>query len=166
MEVAELKFGERLKSLRKICNMTQGELGNELDYGHTAIANYESGKTQPSIEKLIKIAGTFGVSIDYLVGSNTGQEKAQPVEGLGTVLEHYEDLQISKACEELGGLVADLNRYVIDVRMKRPTQKIASKIIERIAGVNNMMYQLEILFGVQEDVTRIEEAETYGLHEE
>ena len=44
--------------------------GEMLNYGYTAIANYESGRNQPSIPDLKKIASIFNVSMDYLLGVN------------------------------------------------------------------------------------------------
>ena len=38
-------FGDRLKSLRKEKNVTQAQIAAILDYGYTAVANYEAGKT-------------------------------------------------------------------------------------------------------------------------
>lgn len=39
-----------------------------MGYGYTAVANYESGRNEPSIDDLIKIADFFQVSMDVLVG--------------------------------------------------------------------------------------------------
>ena len=63
-------FKDRLKMLRKEKKMTQVCLGQMLNYGYTAIANYESGRNNPSIEDLKKIAAIFNVSMDYLLGVN------------------------------------------------------------------------------------------------
>lgn len=62
------KFKETVRFLRKQNRMTQNELGDVLGYGYSAISNYESGRNEPSINNLIKIADYFNVSIDYLVG--------------------------------------------------------------------------------------------------
>ena len=62
-----MEFRERLKVLRKEIGMTQIELGEKLNYGSTAIANYEAGRNQPSIPDLMKIASIFDVSMDYLL---------------------------------------------------------------------------------------------------
>ena len=62
-----MEFRERLKALRKEIGMTQIELGEKLNYGSTAIANYEAGRNQPSIPDLMKIASIFDVSMDYLL---------------------------------------------------------------------------------------------------
>ena len=40
-----MEFRERLKALRKEIGMTQIELGEKLNYGSTAIANYEQAET-------------------------------------------------------------------------------------------------------------------------
>lgn len=65
-----MEFKDRLKALRKEKQITQVKLGEMLNYGYTAIANYESGRNQPSISDLLKIAQIFNVSMDYLLGVN------------------------------------------------------------------------------------------------
>lgn len=65
-----MEFKDRLKILRKEKRLTQVKLGEMLNYGYTAIANYESGRNQPSISDLKKIASIFNVSMDYLLGVN------------------------------------------------------------------------------------------------
>lgn len=65
-----MEFKDRLKILRKERKLTQVRLGEMLNYGYTAIANYESGRNQPSIPDLKKIASIFNVSMDYLLGVN------------------------------------------------------------------------------------------------
>lgn len=65
-----VEFKHRLKMLRKEKKLTQVKLGEMLNYGYTAIANYESGRNQPAIADLKKIASIFDVSLDYLLGVN------------------------------------------------------------------------------------------------
>ncbi|WP_458407190.1 helix-turn-helix domain-containing protein [Anaerotignum sp.] len=62
------RFPERLKELRKSRNISQQKLGAYLNYGYTAIANYESGRNEPSFDTLMKIAVFFDVTVDYLIG--------------------------------------------------------------------------------------------------
>ncbi len=63
-----LQFSERLRMLRKQRGITQAELGKILQYGCTAITNYESGRNQPSLQDVIKLADFFDVSTDFLLG--------------------------------------------------------------------------------------------------
>ena len=62
-----MTFKERLKALRKNKHLTQNELADILNYGATAISNYENGRNQPSIKDLMTIAQFFNVSLDYLL---------------------------------------------------------------------------------------------------
>lgn len=58
----------RIKTLRekKGINMTQAARALQIPY--TTYVNYEKGEREPNAEMLIKIAGFYGVSVDYLIG--------------------------------------------------------------------------------------------------
>ena len=70
-----MKFKERLRCLRKLKGVTQQEVANYLNYGYSAISNYEGGRCEPSISDLIKLANYFGVSVDFLVGNSDTMAK-------------------------------------------------------------------------------------------
>lgn len=72
-----MDFSERLKQLRKERGYKQSVVAHALNYGYTAIANYESGRNQPSINDLIRLAELFDVTVDYLVGASDFSEKSQ-----------------------------------------------------------------------------------------
>ena len=61
-------FSVNLKKYRKQKNLSQYELAKTLHYGCSAIANYESGRNEPSIDSLIKLAEALDVTVDELVG--------------------------------------------------------------------------------------------------
>lgn len=63
----ELTFGERLNDLRNAKMVTQDELAILLEVDRSTISGYENGKSYPSVEKTIKLAHYFAVSIDYLL---------------------------------------------------------------------------------------------------
>ena len=63
-------FATRLRELRKSNNVSQQKLSKYLNFGYTAIANYESGRNQPSLDTVKKIAQYFGVTGDYLIGAS------------------------------------------------------------------------------------------------
>lgn len=65
-----MKFKDVLKKLRKESKTTQAELAAELNYGSSAISNYEKGYNEPSYSDLIKIAVYFDVSLDFLLTGN------------------------------------------------------------------------------------------------
>ena len=61
-------FPKNLKIYRKQKNLSQQDLAKSLNYGYTAIANYESGRNEPSFDDLIKLADTLDVTTDELLG--------------------------------------------------------------------------------------------------
>lgn len=63
-----MTFPERLVKLRKINNITQKQLAENLSLSEVGIQNYESGRRKPAYEVLIALADYFDVSLDYLVG--------------------------------------------------------------------------------------------------
>lgn len=63
-----MKFGDRLKELRKSKELTQAELAKLFSLGESTISFYESNKRTPDYELLKQIADYFNVSIDYLLG--------------------------------------------------------------------------------------------------
>ena len=58
----------RLKPLRKERKFTQEDLGDLVGVSKMRVSDYESGKTEPPLKTLIKIADVFNVSLDWLCG--------------------------------------------------------------------------------------------------
>lgn len=63
-----LNIGERISQLRKQHQLSQDELAKKAGVSRTIVGNYERGTNTPSIEVLLKMARTFNVSVDYLIG--------------------------------------------------------------------------------------------------
>ena len=59
-------FNENLVSLRKLKQMTQEEVAEEIGVTRQALAKWESGETVPDLEKSRLLAELFGVSLDDL----------------------------------------------------------------------------------------------------
>ena len=63
-----IKFSVRLREVRMLRKKTQKETADCLGMQLRSYQLYEQGRTEPSIEKLIKLADFFNVSLDYLLG--------------------------------------------------------------------------------------------------
>lgn len=61
-------FAKNLKFYRKQKKYSQKELAEKLHYGYTAIANYASGRNEPSLDDLIALAKALDVTVDELIG--------------------------------------------------------------------------------------------------
>lgn len=61
-------LGNKIKELRKLKDITQGEMSRDLNIKVSTLSNYETGYSSPDSETLVKIADYFNVSTDYLLG--------------------------------------------------------------------------------------------------
>lgn len=62
-------FGDNLVRFRKENNMSQELLAEMLDVTRQSVAKWESGRSYPEADKLIKLGSVFKVSIDKLLKS-------------------------------------------------------------------------------------------------
>ena len=69
----------KLLELRKNEKLTQEELAKKIDVTQKTYANYEIGKTEPTIDTLCKLADYFGVTVDYLIDHKTYQLQLPPL---------------------------------------------------------------------------------------
>lgn len=67
-------FAETLKELRRSRNLNQKQFAKAVFITPSAVSQYETGRTMPSRETMERIAGFFGVSTDYLMGTSTVAE--------------------------------------------------------------------------------------------
>ena len=63
-----MDFGTQLRQLRNGQKLTQQQLADRLGVAKSVVSYYESGDRFPSYDVLIKIATTFHVTTDFLLG--------------------------------------------------------------------------------------------------
>lgn len=63
-----MDFGAKLKELRTQAGLTQLQLGTLIGVTKSVISFYELQERTPSPDVLIKLAGVFHVTTDYLLG--------------------------------------------------------------------------------------------------
>ena len=75
LKILELFFGgifmeyyQRLKDLREDHDLTQQDIANLLQTTREQISKYETGKQMMGVDKYIKLAKFYNVSLDYLTG--------------------------------------------------------------------------------------------------
>ena len=59
-----MSLGENIVALRKKRGLTQEKLAEGFEVSRQSVTKWESGESEPSIDKLIKLSKYFGVSID------------------------------------------------------------------------------------------------------
>ena len=63
-----MKIGESLRRFRATFNLKQGDVAEKIGILQQLYSKYESGKVTPSANVIYKLAKTFNVSADYLLG--------------------------------------------------------------------------------------------------
>lgn len=61
-------IGQRLKLLREERGLKQIDIANMLGVSRTTYTQYETGKSEPDLATVAKLADYFNVTIDYLLG--------------------------------------------------------------------------------------------------
>lgn len=62
-----MTIGEKIYELRTRHNLSQGDLANELNVSRQSISKWENGNSTPDLEKIVKLAEIFNVSLDELI---------------------------------------------------------------------------------------------------
>ena len=61
-------FGKKLKELRLQAGLTQKQLADRIGVTKSVVSYYELQERQPSPDMLVKLAGVFHVTTDFLLG--------------------------------------------------------------------------------------------------
>ena len=73
-----MNLGENIYRLRTERNLSQGDLADALEISRQSVSKWENNSAVPELEKLIKMAQIFGITIDELVTGEPKEETAPP----------------------------------------------------------------------------------------
>jgi len=62
------KFTDRLKEMRTQKKLTQQDLANIVGVNRVTYTNWENGKREPELDKVVELATALNSSLDYLLG--------------------------------------------------------------------------------------------------
>ena len=65
-------LSEKIISLRKSRGWSQEELAERLDVSRQSVSKWESGVSNPELDKIVAMSTLFGVSTDYLLDMPKG----------------------------------------------------------------------------------------------
>lgn len=102
------KLAQNITTLRG--SLTQAEFGKLFGVGDQTVSNWEKDRRTPPIEKLIKMAQMFDVSLDWLITGKETKDKeviARKDAAIDELTEKYGKLslnyaKVSKALEKYG----------------------------------------------------------------
>ena len=72
-----MDFGKSFKFYRQRAKLTQKEAAELIGINPYQLGNYETNRSQPSLEVLKKMSKAYLISIDKMLGNNVMQHKVQ-----------------------------------------------------------------------------------------
>ena len=72
-----MNYYQRIKDLREDHDLDQAEIARVLQTTQQQISKYENGKQMMGIDKYIKLARYYNISLDYLAGLIDTPEKLE-----------------------------------------------------------------------------------------
>ncbi len=73
-----MTLAEKITVLRVERRLSQGDLAERLDVSRQSVSKWETGQTVPELEKIIKLADLFGVTVDELVRNGEAPRPPKP----------------------------------------------------------------------------------------
>ena len=104
------KVNTMIKVLRTEKGMNQEQLAEKLQVTRQAVSNWETGKTQPDIETLTRMAEVFGVSVEKLVDLEVREQIGRFKYIHDTDLKEAYNKVVEQLVSELAGLTAKEDR--------------------------------------------------------
>ena len=94
-----MAISERLRAAREACKLTQGQVAEILGVERSAYTYYETGRTSPGINNLVRLAAVFHVDVQWLLDEKTDApllSAGDNVFGLQDAIKETGMLQLSK----------------------------------------------------------------------
>ncbi len=101
-------LAENLKKFRKLSGFRQDDIAKVIGLDRSAYAYYESGKTEPNTENMIKIAKMLGIDMNTLLG----YEVSEPLHELCSGAENAYDATNELQADDISKCTPD-ERYII-----------------------------------------------------
>lgn len=96
------KFSERLKLRRNEKKLTQQTLADLVGVNRVTYTNWENGKREPELGKVVELATELNTTVDYLLGNSD-------INLLDTSKEDIQNLTKEEAKELSGSLMENMN---------------------------------------------------------
>lgn len=77
-----MTLAEKITALRGERKLSQGDLAEKLEVSRQSVSKWETGQSVPELDKLIKLADLFGVSVDALVREGDAPQPAPEPPGV------------------------------------------------------------------------------------
>lgn len=78
-EPVEFQIARQLRLLRESNHVNQQQVAQALHISRSSYAYYETGKTRPELENLVRLAWLYDVSLEFILGLEKDQQPGRPL---------------------------------------------------------------------------------------
>ena len=123
-----LTLAERLRKFRETCGFSQQQIADKLNIHRATYSYYELGRTEPSVENLIRLAQIFNVTLYSLLGIDG--HKASGFADPGIKISPEEEKRLNKlvGTSKVGELTTQEKKLILSFRTLTAEQR--NNIIE------------------------------------
>lgn len=130
-----MSIGERITELRKLQNLTQGQLADALHVSRQAVSKWENGQSNPDSQNLIQLTEVLDTDIEYLTTGRKTYGRRPPV-----VIKTVETVE--KVVEVP---VVQVVETVVEKTVEKPTvQYIEKPVIKKVFRVKYRRNPIEL----------------------
>ena len=130
-----MSIGERITELRKLQNLTQGQLADALHVSRQAVSKWENGQSNPDSQNLIQLTEVLDTDIEYLTTGRKTYGRRPPV-----VIKTVESVE--KVVEVP---VVQVVETVVEKTVEKPTvQYIEKPVIKKVFRVKYRRNPVEL----------------------
>lgn len=113
-----MTLAEKIMTLRGERKLSQGDLAEKLDVSRQSVSKWETGQAVPELDKIVKLADLFGVTVDELVRDGEAPRPeappaAEPETKIVYVQRRYTTVQTLGIILIAGGLVMILSAVFV-----------------------------------------------------
>ena len=109
-----MSYGERISQLRQSKNITQKELASKLYVSDKTVSSWESNRTEPNLEMIIKLSEILECSASYLLYGDNFKDNIEMEIKVKLTKEEYEKL--NKKMKLIGKFLLQSNQQDIYYR--------------------------------------------------
>lgn len=155
--MSDLKFGERIRKVRKNAGCSQKEFCSMLDIPQSTLSAYETDRMQPTIASLVNIATKFNVSLDWLCGI---EKNVSPFGTIGDALNALYDIT------EIEGLKIDFTIHdYLPNDIETPTERWYVQMTVYGNDASNS-HNADFCNGIRKISDNISDLESYSISKE
>lgn len=134
-----MSIGERITSLRRDAELSQGQLAAILEVGRQAVSKWENDQTSPDTLKLIRLADVLKTDVEYLA---TGRKKEPIVQEVIVKVPEIQEKIVEKTVEK------PVFRYIEKPVVQTVEKLVEKPVIKRVTRVRYLRNPFEfVLFG-------------------